>query len=195
MKLQFICRMKKIMVLLIILGFPQQILAQTLMDTSAIISELAYILERDQKTRTGKDSAGFMRYIDSCNLVQIEKIIAEHGWLGMSVVGPSGNNTFFFVIQHSDLATQLKYFPLLEASVKKGESKLSHLALMKDRILMRQGKNQIYGSQVVFNKAGEQVFYPIEDEKNVNKRRAEMGMTTLEEYAKLFGMEYKVPQN
>lgn len=54
MKLQFICRMKKIMVLLIILGFPQQILAQTFMDTSAIISELAYILERDQKTRTGR---------------------------------------------------------------------------------------------------------------------------------------------
>ena len=93
LNLRFICKMKKIMVLLIILGFSQQILAQTFMDTSAIISELAYILERDQKTRTGKDSAGFMRYIDSCNLVQIEKIIAEHGWLGMSVVGPSGNNT------------------------------------------------------------------------------------------------------
>jgi hypothetical protein len=187
--------MKKIMVLLMICCFPQQLSAQVLMDTAAIISELAAILERDQKTRTGKDSVGFMRYIDSCNLVQIEGIIAKYGWLGMTVVGPSGNNTFFFVIQHSDLATQIKYFPLLEESVKAGESKRSHLALMKDRILMRQGKNQIYGSQVVLNTAGEQEFYPIEDEKNVNKRRAEMGMTTLEEYAKLFGMEYKVPQN
>ena len=62
---------------------------------------------------------------------------------------------------------------------------------MQDRILMNQGKKQIYGSQVVYNKKGEQVFYPIEDEANVNIRRAKIGMQPIEEYAKLFGIEYK----
>ena len=57
---------------------------------------------------------------------------------------------------------------------------------------MRQGKNQIYGSQVVNSKTGELVFYPIEDEKNVNIRRAKVGLQPIEEYAKYFGIEYKL---
>ncbi|MBP7244390.1 MAG: hypothetical protein KBA99_03675, partial [Bacteroidia bacterium] len=46
--------------------------AQTPIDTLAIQTELHAIYERDQKTRTGADSAAFMQYIDSCNLVQVK---------------------------------------------------------------------------------------------------------------------------
>jgi hypothetical protein len=68
------------------------------------------------------------------------------------------------------------------------------LALLQDRILMRQGKKQLFGSQVVFNKdTGAPEFYPIEDEKNVNARRTKIGMEPLEEYAAHFGMDYKLP--
>jgi hypothetical protein len=82
----------------------------------------------------------------------------------------------------------------LEQSVKDGESQAYDLAMLQDRVLMRQGKKQIYGSQVVFNKTGEPVFYPIEDERNVNARRKKVGLEPLEEYAKFFGIEYKSPQ-
>lgn len=165
--------------------------SQSVIDTVSIRKQLELILERDQKTRTGKDSMAFMRYIDSTNLVQIEGLIAKYGWMGRSFVGDLGNSAQFLVIQHSNLETRLKYIPLLEKSVKAGESRPSNLALMQDRILMNQGKKQIYGSQVVYNKKGEQVFYPIEDEANVNIRRAKIGMQPIEEYAKLFGIEYK----
>lgn len=169
-------------------------IAQSGFDTLAIQTELRAILERDQKTRTGADSASFMQFIDSTNLVRVEAILAQYGWLGRSAIGAEANSTLFFVIQHADLETQLKYFPILQRSVEMGESKMSHMALMQDRILMRQGKKQIYGSQVVINKTtGAQEFHPIEDEKNVNVRRAKMGMQTLEEYAKFFGLEYILP--
>ncbi len=168
--------------------------AQTSIDTTGIRNTLEEILNRDQKTRTGKDSAAFMRYIDSTNLVQVELLIAKYGWMGRSFVGDRGNSALFFVIQHADLATQLKYVSLLEKSVEVGESRPSNLALLQDRILMRQGKKQIYGSQVVYSETGEQIFYQIEDEKNVNIRRAKMGMQPLEDYAKLFGIEYKLPE-
>jgi hypothetical protein len=46
---------------------------------------------------------------------------------------------------------------------------------------------------VVYAKTGEQIFYPIEDEKNVNMRRANVGMQPIEEYAKYFGIDYKLP--
>ncbi|MBK7966620.1 MAG: hypothetical protein IPK10_16005 [Bacteroidetes bacterium] len=169
--------------------------AQVVIDTLAIQSELHAIFERDQKTRTSGDSAAFMHYIDSCNLVQVKLLLDKYGWMGRSMIGDKANSALFLVIQHADLETQLMYFPLLQKSAEIGESKFSNAALMQDRILMRQGKKQIYGSQVLNNKAtGKPEFYPIEDEKDVNVRRGRIGMSTLEEYAKLFGIEYRLPK-
>lgn len=173
----------------------ETIISQTVVDTTAIKNQLAQIKERDQKTRRGTDSAQFMQYIDSCNLVQVEALISQYGWPGKSFVGASGNQTIFLVIQHADIAVQEKYFPLFQQSVEAGESNATDLALMQDRILMRQGKKQIYGSQVVMNKeTGAPEFYPIEDEKNVNIRRAGIGLMPLEEYAKFFGIDYTLPK-
>jgi hypothetical protein len=158
-----------------------------------IKKELSAIWDRDQKTRTGADSAAFMSYIDSCLQVEVEMLIAKYGWMGKSLVGDRGNQAMFLVIQHADLAMQEKYFPLMQQSVDEGESRASEVAMLQDRILMRKGKNQIYGSQVVYSKTGEQIFYPIEDEKNINIRRAKVGMQPIEEYAKYFGIDYKLP--
>jgi hypothetical protein len=92
------------------------------------------------------------------------------------------------------LPVQEKYLPLMQKSVEEGESESNDLALLQDRVLMRQGKKQIYGSQVILNKSGGQEFYPIEDEKNVNVRRKKVGLQPLEEYAKFFGIDYKLPE-
>ena len=171
----------------------QTIFAQNNIDTTAIIIQLSAIHDRDQKTRSVGDSIQYADYIDSCNLAQVEVLISLYGWPGKSFVGPAGNNTIFLVIQHADLATQEKYFPLFKQSVEQGESRASDLAYLEDRILMRQGKKQLYGSQVVFNNTGGQEFYPIEDEKNVNVRRKNVGLQPLEEYASYFGIDYKLP--
>lgn len=169
------------------------IVSQSHLDTATIKKELLTILERDQKTRSGSDSIEFIRCIDSINLIQIENIIQKYGWLGKNVVGESANRTLFLVIQHAELPVQEKYLPLLQKSVAAGESSQIDLAYLEDRILMRQGKKQRYGTQVIFNEMGEQVFHPIEDEKNVNIRRQQVGMGPLEEYATHFGINYKIP--
>jgi hypothetical protein len=160
------------------------------LDLTGIKSELKIIYERDQKTRKSSDSVTFIDYIDSCNQVKIKAMIAKYGWMGKSLIG-NYNTALFIVIQHADSATQEIYFPLLKQSVEEGESDPAHMALMQDRILMRRGKKQMYGSQIVFDKQGNQVFYSIEDEKNVNARRAKVGLDPIEEYAKNFGIEYK----
>lgn len=168
--------------------------AQIPMDTVAIRQQLAIIHARDQKTRAQGDSIDYIQYIDSCNQAQVEKLVADYGWLGKSTIGVQGNITLFLVIQHADLPMQEKYFPMMEASVLAGESRAVDLALLQDRILMRQGKKQVYGSQVVFNAiTGDPEFYPIDDEKNVNVRRTKIGLEPLEEYATHFGIDYKLP--
>ena len=163
-------------------------------DTAAIKNQLAFIYERDQKIRTGSDSVAFMQYIDSCNLSAVESLIAKYGWPGKSFVGVKGNHTVWLVIQHSDLATQEKYLPLMKESVEKNESRPVDLAYLEDRVKMRKGEKQLYGTQVSFNKTGVQEIWPIEDEKNVNTRRAKLGLGSMEEYAKHFGIEYKLPE-
>ena len=166
-------------------------LAQT--DTASIRKQLDYVHDRDQKCRTGKDSSAYMHYIDSTNLLYVEALIAQFGWPGKSFVGSHGNEAVFLVIQHADSATQVKYLPMMEQSVQKGESSASELALLQDRVLMRQGKKQIYGSQVVSDNKGGWMIYPIDDEVHVNERRAKLGMEPIEAYAKYFGIEYNGP--
>lgn len=167
--------------------------AQITMDTLAIKKQLESIYERDQKTRSKGDSTQFVGFIDSCNLAQVEILIGKFGWMGKSTIGTRGNYTIWLVIQHAELPAQEKYFPMMKASVEKGESDPSCLALLEDRILMRKGQPQIYGSQVVYNDKGEPVFHPIADEKNVNSRRLSVGMEPIEEYAEHFGIIYKAP--
>ena len=58
-------------------------------------------------------------------------------------------------------------------------------------MLMEKGKKQKYGTQLISYNDGPLRLHPIEDEANVNKRRAAMGMGTIEEYLKQFGLERK----
>lgn len=116
---------------------------------------------------------------DSSSLTLVEDIINKYGWLGRKQIGESGNNTLFLTIQHAqDKEVTKKYFPLLQESAKKGDSKLSDMATIKDRMLVENGKPQLYGSQSRMVN-GKLETYPIEDPKNVNKRRKKVGLKKL----------------
>ena len=64
------------------------------------------------------------------------------------------------------------------------------LAYLTDRVLLAEGKKQIYGSQFQ-QKDGKLLPSPIEDEANVDKRRKEVGLNPLAEYAKQLAETYK----
>lgn len=129
---------------------------------------------------------------DSMNLIRIKEILDTYGWLGADVVGKRGNTTLFLVIQHADLQTQEKYLPMMKQAVKDGKAEASSLALLIDRVEMRNKRPQIYGSQITFEN-NQYVIYPIIDEPNVNKRRAEVGLEPLEKYVRNWDIVYKLP--
>ena len=129
--------------------------------------------------------------VDSLNLIRIKEIIEENGYPGKSLVGDQ-SSTAWLVIQHADLKTQEEYLPVLQDAADKGELSRSSFALLVDRVRMRKGEKQLYGSQIQMNN-GKYEIYPIEDESNVNRRRAEVGLGPLEDYVKHWGIEYKVP--
>lgn len=125
---------------------------------------------------------------DSICLSKMTKILNEQGWLGKSRVGNKANQAIWLVIQHAELEIQEEYLPLLKKSVEIGESEGWHLAFLEDRILMRKGESQIYGTQATWDKTTSKMkIYPIEDVKNVNKRRELIGLESIEEFAKQNG--------
>lgn len=131
-----------------------------------------------------------IRLDDSLNLIIVTKILDKYGWLSSEAVGYEGNATLFLVIQHADLKTQEKYLPMIKEAVANYKASPSELALLIDRIEMRNNRPQIYGSQME-TVDGKIRVYKIIDPKNVNKRRAEMGLDSIEDYVRHWNIEYK----
>nr|WP_315255582.1 DUF6624 domain-containing protein [uncultured Flavobacterium sp.] len=136
---------------------------------------------------------------DSINLIRIEEIIAKYGYPGKKLVGEPTNEAAWYVIQHSKKIAN--YFPMIQEAGSSNEISFVKVAMMHDRMLMEEGKEQLYGTQV----AGENILnattgkeefwyyvWPVQHPESVNELRKESGFTTtVEENAKRLGLEYK----
>ncbi len=172
-----------------------------------LAKELDLLSEEDQKYRRlmdefnakhAKNSAERQQFMldwqknDSLCLLKAEAILKQYGYPGKSLVGESRQDDIWLIIQHAPLEKQELYFPIIDAAAQKGEMRKSAWALLVDRIRMYKGQPQIYGSQVVREETtGGWKFHEIEDEANVNKRRAEVGLGSLEDYAEMMGVVWK----
>ena len=123
------------------------------------------------------------RQTDAQNLIAVEAIIEQHGWLSPQQVGMNAAQGLFMVIQHADLKTQERFLPMIREAEKKGNILSSNLAILEDRINMRNGKKQLYGSQGITDvKTGKKFIYPIMDVDNLDQRRKDMGMPPMKDY-------------
>lgn len=77
---------------------------------------------------------------DKINLEKVEKIIAEYGYPGKSLVGEPENETTWFVIQHSPKINQ--YMPVIKTAADQKEIPFRLYAMMLDRQLMNEGKSR-----------------------------------------------------
>lgn len=135
-----------------------------------------------------------MTHQDQSNLKYVLKILEKYGWVSYDTIGYKASQALFLVIQHSDSSTQEKYLPLLKQAVKDKNAFGNELALLEDRVLIKRGKNQIYGSQVKCDGTGKNCWVlPIEDEINVDRRRTEVGLQPLAEYLKIWNIVYIKP--
>ena len=175
-----------------------------------LVTILDTIYEDDKKYRTQingiakeygwesnelKEHVKILKKQYSINTIKIKKILDEHGWLGADIIGNQGNTTLFLVIQHSDFETQEKYLPMMREAVQKGNAKAKDLAFLEDRVALRKGKKQIYGSQIAPDpETGEYIVLPLIDPENVDKRRAEVGLGKLQDYISDFGTTWNVEE-
>jgi hypothetical protein len=164
--------------------------------------ELADRVEEDQAARRAvigskTRSAELVKKteeIDKRNTAWLKGIVDKHGWPGKTLVGEEGAHNAWLLVQHADRDRpfQKRCLELLKDEVRKGEAAGKDLAYLTDRVLVGEGKKQLYGTQFT-TKDGELVPSPIEDEANVDKRRKEVGLDTLAEYTKTVRELYKTP--
>jgi hypothetical protein len=133
--------------------------------------------------------------IDKKNMKRLEEIVDRYGWPTISMVGKEASEAAFLIVQHADLSSQKKYFPLLKAAVARKEARPDHAAMMEDRILMGEGKKQIYGTGLRTDDLTKELkLWPIENEEEVDARRAAVGLPPMAQYLKMAGLEYTPPK-
>ncbi len=108
---------------------------------------------------------------------------------GWSLVGEEGALAAWVLIQHADLQLDLQRrgLAMLQAAVGADDASAGDLAYLIDRVRVADGEPQVYGTQVEIGADGElKPRTPIEDEANIDARRAAAGLGTLEEYYEEF---------
>ncbi|AFL81233.1 hypothetical protein Aeqsu_1753 [Aequorivita sublithincola DSM 14238] len=120
-------------------------------------------------------------------------ILDKYGWLGISQVGRLANGTQWSVLQHGTVASKEKYAPLLKASVLNNESQAIHYARLIDRMLLNSDRLQLYGTQINYA-THTPTFYELKDPEFVDKRRNELGLDSIEEFARSNKIEWSIKQ-
>lgn len=131
--------------------------------------------------------------LDAENLPKIKEIINTFGWPGFSLVGEEGSHMMWLLVQHSDkdLPFQKNCLEQLKIAVALNEASKVDLAYLIDRVLVNEGKPQIYGTQMKIDN-GVAYPHPIDDIENLAQRREEMGLCTFDDYYRVFMDMYKL---
>ncbi len=133
-----------------------------------------------------------LRDTDRKNTTRMKEIVAKYGWPGKSLVGSDGANAAWLLVQHADhdRPFQKRCVELMRQAFKKGEVSGQDLAYLTDRVLVGENKKQLYGTQFQ-ERDGKLIPQPIEDEAHVDKRRKELGLSSMAEYQKLMEEFYQ----
>jgi hypothetical protein len=140
---------------------------------AALRDEILAMHDAHQNARQAKDAAR-MKELEAKHLKRLKEIVARHGWPSETLVGEHGASSAWLLVHHadSDPAFQARVLKLMEPMVKKGEANGQLYAFLYDRT----HKPQRYGTQG--SCSGPNSWQPreMEDPKNVDARRAEIGL-------------------
>jgi VWFA-related protein len=125
---------------------------------------------------------------------RICEIFNQHGWLTKSLVGEEGVAAWFYLLKNfTSFEFQLKIVPVIAAAVRKNElAKNEDFASFLDRLRLRAGLKQLFGTQAVENN-GFLVLAPIQSTEKIDEWRNQYKMPPLNNYLKFLEMTYQMP--
>lgn len=178
-------------------GLRQELLERTKTDQDARKLMVQWMKDRGPAAaQSDKDKAEYMKLtakvkaIDDENTKWLHDVVDKHGWPTNTLVGKDGASAAWLLVQHADADAKFQRRCLdLMTKLPKDEVSQKDLAYLTDRVLLAEGKKQLYGTQMTLVD-GKWKPRPLEDEANVDKRRAEVGLSSLADYIKIIEANY-----
>jgi hypothetical protein len=152
---------------------------------AGLAAELIAMTNADKQAQGGAfgedyDAQLAYRRITVRNGDRLTEIMTEYGWPGRSLVGDEAARRAWLIAQHADrqLDVQRRALMLMERAVVAGEADPAHLAFLRDRVLINEGRRQVYGTQIAGVHEGVPIPWPSEDQDpdRIDALRAQVGI-------------------
>jgi hypothetical protein len=157
----------------------------------AMLAELRRRVELDQAVRKDRRRMAEMGKVDRDNTAWLRKQVTAFGWIDARRFGRRAAGDAFLIVQHSgDLPLMLAAMPAIKKDFANGHVDAQSYCLLYDRLQMRLGHKQRYGSQLETDRRGEMVIYPLENPRKVEALRKKAGLMPLERYLELIERTY-----
>lgn len=122
--------------------------------------------------------------VEETDKISLKTIFKVYGFLGYNEVGEESAHNFLQMVQRFDSDSTFQQLVLVEMKkqIEKTNANPSEFAHLTDRFNLNHRKFQVYGTQLKLNEKGT-TFEPklVINPQNLNKRRAEVGLGTIEE--------------
>ncbi|UBU13256.1 DUF6624 domain-containing protein [Nonomuraea gerenzanensis] len=150
--------------------------------------ELLRRMEMDQAMRDpakgfpGDKRLARLQRLDEGNTAWLYSVVATRGWPLISQVGERAARAAWLLAQHAtSRAVQRLFHELMADAVDSDEASPHDFAYLVDRVRVRSGRPQLYGTQ--FHNGGDGLEpMPIEDPDLLDERRRAMGLEPFADY-------------
>ena len=148
---------------------------------------------KDQKIRKS-NHFGLQEILDKTNSQIIRNLVMEHGYISKEKYGKIACKRAWVLVQHGrkdNLAFMKHYLKLINTNLN--DFNKPHYAYLLDKILFLENKPQVFGTQFILNNKGVLTFDPIENKKDLDKRRSEYRLEKFEDYEKMVRTKLSIP--
>ncbi|MEU9570172.1 DUF6624 domain-containing protein [Streptomyces massasporeus] len=167
-----------------------------MMNRADLAEELAAMAAADHEMAVtgaahGEDPAGQLawRRLTARHGDRLTEIMNEVGWPTAELVGEDAARAAWLIAQHADrqLDVQRRALRLLEGAVEAGAAGARELAFLRDRTLVNEGREQVYGTQIAgVAEDGSPIPWPCAAPERVDELRAGVGIEPFAEYVAQF---------
>ncbi len=135
--------------------------------------------------QSGEPVGGYpptLRRLHEANARELELIVDDEGWPTADAAAADGAEAAWLVAMHavSRPSFMRRCLGLLKSAANRDEVPRRHAAMLEDRIRALEGRPQKFGTQLDWQN-GRLSPLPIEDEAEVDSRRAAVGLAPLAE--------------
>jgi len=134
----------------------------------------------DSSDQAVRKNRGDVDGVDAANLQALVSILSQCGW------NTNHMKTTWLILQHSPPEIVSYYYQDLMIFSERGNLSRASIAMTQDKMLTRHGYKQLYGTQLFSGQ-----LYKLEDPEGVNERRKAMGMGPIEDFLKIWNLDFE----